>query len=83
MNSPVVTNRVQAKGNTRVAELLKTYQPRANDKLITDLYLSFLNRFPLEEESRIAQSTLAKDRTKGLENLAWALINNPEFIFIH
>jgi hypothetical protein len=83
MNSPVVTSRVQAKGNTRIAELLKAYPARANDKVIADLYLSFLNRAPSAEELQVAQNALAKDRTKGAEDLAWVLINNPEFIFNH
>jgi hypothetical protein len=83
MNSPVITSRVQAKGNTRIAELLKTYPPRANDQAITDLYFSFLNRGPSEEELKIAQAAVAKNRTTGFEDLAWALINNPEFIFNH
>jgi hypothetical protein len=74
---------VQAKGNTRIAELLKTYPARANDQAITDLYFSFLNRGPSEEELKIARAAVAKNRTTGFEDLAWALINNPEFIFNH
>lgn len=119
MNSPVVTSRVQARGGTRVENLLKDYKPADNAKLVEDLYLWTLSRFPSPEEKNLALDALGKDagtpaagggrrgsapaggaapgggrggpaaavpqdqRTKGVENLAWALINNSEFIFNH
>lgn len=125
MNSPVVTNRVQARGGTRIEELLRKYEPKDNEKLVEDLYLWSLTRMPSAEEKRIALEALGKPdpaapaeaapaaastgrggrggapgaagapggrgtapipqnaRTKAAENLAWALINTPEFIFNH
>lgn len=120
MNSPVVTSRVQAKGGTRVENLLRDYQPKDNAKLIEDLYLWTLSRLPSPEEKKLALEALGKDepaaggrrggapagpsgggggfggrgggpaapvpqnqRSKGVENIAWALINNSEFIFNH
>lgn len=83
MNSPVVTNRVQAKGGTRVEALLKEHKPAEADKLITDLYMWTLSRNPSPEEAKVARAAIEKDRTKGAENLAWALINNSEFLFNH
>ncbi|MGH9627781.1 MAG: DUF1553 domain-containing protein, partial [Bryobacteraceae bacterium] len=49
--------------------------------LVSKLYLATLSRDPLEEELRIALAELERDRTRGLENLQWALLNSPEFLF--
>ncbi|HYI96352.1 MAG TPA: DUF1549 domain-containing protein [Bryobacteraceae bacterium] len=49
--------------------------------LVTKLYLATLSRDPLEAEVRIAMGELERDRKKGLENLQWALLNSPEFLF--
>lgn len=84
MNSPVVTSRVQNRGETRVAALLRQYKPKTeDDRLIRDLYLWSLSRFPSDQEMGVARTAVEKDRVKGVENLAWALLNNPEFLFNH
>lgn len=49
--------------------------------LVNKLYLATLSRDPLEPELRIAMGELERDRKKGLENLQWALLNSPEFLF--
>jgi len=49
--------------------------------LVDRLYLATLSRRALPGEMRVAQATLAEDRKKGLENLQWALLNKPEFLF--
>ena len=49
--------------------------------LVAKLYLATLSRDPLEGEVRIAMGELERDRKKGLENLQWALLNSPEFLF--
>ena len=49
--------------------------------IVTKLYLATLSRDPLEGEVRIAMGELERDRKKGLENLQWALLNSPEFLF--
>jgi len=83
MNSPFVKKKVQASGGTRVEQVLKTYKPEQNDKLIEELYLWTLGRFPSGEEKEAALRALAADRQRGAESVAWALINNPEFLFNH
>jgi hypothetical protein len=83
MNSPFVKKRVQAKGGSRVEQLLKEYSPQENDRLVEELYLWTLSRRPSEQETSVARARLEKDRTHGAENLAWALVNNPEFLFNH
>jgi hypothetical protein len=49
--------------------------------MIGKLYLATLSREPLQQEVRIAMSELERDRERGLENLQWALLNSPEFLF--
>lgn len=49
--------------------------------LVNKLYLATLSRDPLDAEVRIAMGELERDRKKGLENLQWALLNSPEFLF--
>ena len=52
-----------------------------NRGLVEKLYLSTLSRRPLGAELDVALGALAKDRAQGLENLQWALVNKPEFLF--
>jgi hypothetical protein len=64
---------------SRVEQLLKE---EADDRVLLEkLFLSTLSRRPNEAETRVGLETLAKDRRRGAENLQWALINSPEFLF--
>ena len=45
------------------------------------LYLATLSRRPLEGELEVALAALRDDPGQGLENLQWALVNKPEFLF--
>lgn len=49
--------------------------------LVKRIYLATLSRNPLPAEMDIALTALAKGREQGLENLQWALLNKPEFLF--
>ena len=49
--------------------------------LVKRIYLATLARNPLPAEMDIALTALGKDRERGLENLQWALLNKPEFLF--
>jgi hypothetical protein len=49
--------------------------------LVKKLYLSTVSREPSSPEMFTALAALKSDRKKGAENLQWALINCPEFIF--
>jgi hypothetical protein len=55
-------------------------------EMIEGLYLGILSRYPIPEEMRIAgvysQSSTVKGR-EALVDLAWALINSPEFLYRH
>ena len=49
--------------------------------LVERLYLSTLARRPLPGEMDVALGALAADLGQGAENLQWALLNKPEFLF--
>lgn len=49
--------------------------------LVNRIYLATLSRRPLPAEMDVALTALAKGRGQGLENLQWALLNKPEFLF--
>jgi hypothetical protein len=79
MNSKVVLERVKAEGGSRVEQLLSSDE---NDRdIVMKLYLATLSREPLQGELEVAMRELDRDRRKGLENLQWALLNTPEFLF--
>ena len=79
MQSRIVTERVTAKGGTRVEQLLK--DTAEDGALVRKLYLTTVSREPSGPELETALKALSADRKKGAENLQWALINSPEFIF--
>jgi hypothetical protein len=79
MQSRIVTDRVLAMDGSRVQELLaSTPEDR---ELVEKLYLATVSRKPIEAEIAVALRALGKDRRRGAENLQWALINSPEFLF--
>jgi DNA-binding beta-propeller fold protein YncE len=49
--------------------------------LVERLYLTTLSRKPTSPELEVALKALTTDRKRGAENLQWALINSPEFLF--
>jgi hypothetical protein len=79
MQSKIVTDRVLAIHGSRVEQLLK--ESADDGALVDKLYLATISRKPSKPELEVALKTLAKDRRRGAENLQWALINSPEFLF--
>jgi hypothetical protein len=79
MQSKVVTQRVLAKDNSRVEQLVKNFSD--DRELIERIYLATVSRKPSDAEREVGLKALAADRKRGAENLQWALINSPEFIF--
>ena len=49
--------------------------------IVEKLYLSTLSRRPVPGEMDVALGALDKDIGQGAENLQWALLNKPEFLF--
>lgn len=81
MQSPVLSERVEAHGDSRVQRLLDTYDE--DGRVVDELFLATLARDPSEAEREVALAALRSDRARGAENLQWALINNVEFFFNH
>jgi sugar lactone lactonase YvrE len=79
MQSKIVTDRVLALGGGSVETLLK--ESATDDDLVNRMFLGTISRHPTQEERTVGLKALAKDRRRGAENLQWALINSPEFIF--
>jgi len=80
MQSPVVTDRVQAVKDSRVQRLLDTY-PQDNGKVVDELFLATLSRGASQAERSVGLEALGKDRREGAQNLQWALVNQVEFFF--
>lgn len=78
MQSPVVTDRVIAKEDSRLKNLLDSYD---DDRVVDEMFLGTLSRPPSSEEKTVALAALNRDRLTGAENLQWALINSVEFFF--
>jgi hypothetical protein len=57
----------------------------ADEAKIQQLYLRTLSRLPTSDEQTIATQTLknSPDQRRTLEDLTWALLNTPEFYFVH
>ncbi|QDU78811.1 Bacterial Ig-like domain (group 2) [Polystyrenella longa] len=57
---------------------------KTNEQIIEELYLSVYNRFPDAEEREVAISIYNEegaDRKMVTEDLMWAMLNTPEFVF--
>jgi hypothetical protein len=82
MNNAGINEKLSAK-NGRVAALIAQDLPPR--RLVDELYLAALSRFPTPPESRtgIQSLTAAPDPQKAAEDLLWALLNSREFLFSH
>lgn len=79
MQSHVVTDRVDSsKGG-----VLKTVLDTETDdrRVVERIFLHTISRKPSPSEADVALKALASNRRHGAENLQWALLNSPEFIF--
>src|SRR4030095_7663752 len=79
MNHPFVTKRVEATGNSLVAQLVKSN--KSSGEIVDQLYLSTLSRRPSPSEKQLAVSWIDKDRREGTEDLQWSLLNKLDFVF--
>ncbi|MBM3784125.1 MAG: DUF1553 domain-containing protein [Acidobacteria bacterium] len=79
LRSPVVNDRVLAKNDSRVQRLLDSYKDDA--KVVEELFLATLSRFPSGAEKQLAVAALTPNRTEGAQNVQWALINLSEFLY--
>ncbi|HEU4752365.1 MAG TPA: DUF1553 domain-containing protein, partial [Armatimonadota bacterium] len=80
MNGETISQSI-ADPNGRVASLVKSVPE--NNKLVEEIYLATMCRLPTPKELAAATKHIstAKDRQEGAQDLMWALINSPAFLF--
>jgi hypothetical protein len=82
LNSTQITDKINKSKKLK----LLTDQTASKEKLISEIYLLVLNRFPISSETSIATSYFnepKKDKYQNTSDLVWALINTKEFLFNH
>ncbi len=68
--------------DSRVRRLLDS--GLSDEEIVDELYLATLSRFPTSgERTRLTQMIGERDRQKGIQSLAWALISSRQFDHIH
>lgn len=81
MNSPGLNQKVTAEKG-RVTDLAASDKTPA--AVVEELYLLVYSRLPTAEESQVAQAVFTKEglsRRHAIEDILWALLNTPEFVF--
>jgi hypothetical protein len=79
MNNPAINQKLQARGDTMLAGILKD-NPQ-DEKAVTALYVRVLARKPTDRELAKSRDYIEKvgNRAEAFEDLLWALINSTEF----
>lgn len=81
MNSEELQRRLGKDGGRPAALAASDKTP---PELVDEIYLTVYGRFPAEDERQGAATLLgvaAEQRRQAVEDLFWALINTPEFVF--
>ncbi len=82
-NGDSLNDKLQAKGNW-LEKLLADNLP--DDRLIENVYLSALARFPTADEKQKLSAALAEagqDKRQLVEDLFWSVLSSREFLFNH
>ena len=78
MNGPLISGAV-ADPNNSLKKLVES-QPE-NTKVVEAIYYAVLNRPPTEAEAKVDLGTANPARLEVAQDLAWALLNSPAFLF--
>jgi Protein of unknown function (DUF1553)/Protein of unknown function (DUF1549) len=78
INGPTLGECVSNSGN-RLTQLVKSQSD--NRRVIEEVYLSCLNRPPTERELKDIQLGEGDARLENTQDLTWALLNSPAFLF--
>jgi hypothetical protein len=78
INGPTISEAV-ASPDSRLAKLVQT--EKDDRKLVEDIYLSCLSRPPTEKELKAVEFKPDSNRLEVAQDLAWALLNSPAFLF--
>ncbi len=83
LNSRDVQDKVE---KSQILKNIYSRNKRNKGKLLTELYLTILSRYPTEQEETLVNEFLQQDGVEGQEaaaDVAWALINSKEFLYRH
>jgi hypothetical protein len=80
MNNPNINQKVAAKGETTLAQILKDH-PQDDDAALKALYQRTLARQPTAKELEKCRAYIKKvgNRAEAFEDVQWTLINSTEF----
>lgn len=78
INGAALGDAVQAP-DSRIARLVEG--EKDDQKLVEEIYLCCLNRPPTPEEVRAVELPAGAARLEAAQDLAWALMNSPAFLF--
>ena len=82
-NGDTMNKKLEAK----VSAAEKAAAEASNDKVVEDLYLAALSRFPNDAEKQKLSAELAaakpEERRGVLEDLYWSVLSGREFLFNH
>ena len=80
MTSTTLNALIRARGNTRLARILRNF-PDDKDA-VSEIYLLVLSREPSKNEQKICREYVAEvgDRSEAFEDLMWSLLNSSEFL---
>ncbi len=84
MNAPNLDRKIRNE-KSRAAEL--AVSKMSPEEIVEELYLLVYARYPQDEEIRVCSARIppagapVKDRKGAVEDLLWALLNTPEFLF--
>jgi hypothetical protein len=81
LNSKFVKDGVKIQEKGRLHGLLNRDTPLGNPEIVEEMFLAFLARPPRAPEASVAIQALQERHNQGLEDLAWSLINQPEFLY--
>jgi len=82
LNSATIERRLQS--SSKLAAVI--YAGGSAKKIAEELYLTILSRFPTDADVKAAEEHAKAGAAKGKDvwvDLAWALINSPEFLLRH
>ncbi len=83
-NGDTINKKLEAK-DSRISKLIEDKTP--NDRIVEDLYLSALSRYPSTPEKEKLVKALAetgeRDRRTVIEDIYWAVLSSREFLFNH
>ena len=78
VNGRFISDAVARPGN-RIEQIVS--KAERNQAIVRDIYLACLNRLPTSAEVEAIDLGEKEDRLESAQDLAWALINSPAFLF--